>query len=104
MKNNKCLFLLLALTSIFALNSCNLEDECLTGTVRFTNNSNNPYDLYIEGQYQFRMDGNTFQELELTEGQHRARAEQVSGFLLFPTIVTEELNVFGCQESQWVFP
>ena len=103
MKKNKFLIFVLTI-SIFLISSCNEEDDCLTGTVRFTNISDNPYDLYIDEEYHLRISGSTFQELDLLEGQHSARVEQVSGFVLFPTIVENDLSVFGCQESEWVFP
>ena len=84
--------------------SCNKEDECLDATVRFTNTSDYPYNLYVDVAFQKEITGNTFFEIDLLEGEHSARAEQVSGFLLFPTIKKTTLNVFGCQEVGWVFP
>ena len=95
---------LLFLICIALLCSCNKEDECLDATVRFTNNSSNPYNLFIDGVFQKEISGNTFFELDLLEGQHTASVEQVSGFILFPTIKETTLNVFGCQEIGWVFP
>jgi len=92
------LFLLLLFST-----SC-LQDECSEGTVKFTNNSTNPYNLLINGEFKEELPGGSFYEIELPEGQHNARAEQVSGFLLFPTVKEKTLNVFGCQETQWVFP
>lgn len=90
--------------SSFLLTSCEKEDACLTGTVRFTNTSANPYDLYIDNEFKSSISGNNFQEFDLLEGQHSGRVEQVSGYVFFPTIVENNLNVFGCQEIGWVFP
>lgn len=86
--------------------SCSKDDidTCLTGTIRFTNTSSNPYDLWVDGNYQFRLSGNTFREIDLTEGQHSANVEQVSGYLIYPTTRETTLNVYGCQEREWVFP
>lgn len=103
MKNLKFLFLISAVFSV-SLFSCKKDDPCITGTVRFTNTSNNPYDLFVDNEFQLQINGNTFGELDLLEGQRQVRVEQVSGFLLFPTILEESISVFGCQESEWIFP
>lgn len=95
---------LVFICSIILFCSCSKEDDCLSGTVRFSNTSDNPYNLFIDGTFQQEIPGNTFIELDLLEGQHSATAEQVSGYLLFPTIRETTLNVFGCQEIGWVFP
>ena len=79
-------------------------EDCTYGEVRFTNNSSNPYNLYIDDTYEATISGNAFIEINIIEGQHTGRVEQVSGFLLFPTIETITLNVYGCQQSEWVFP
>jgi hypothetical protein len=104
MKQNFMVVFLSLLISNFLLFACISVDECPSGTVRFSNTSDNPYELYINGEWEMRIDGNTFTELDLPEGKHQAKVEQLSGYLLFPTIVGSELNVFGCQESQWIFP
>lgn len=72
--------------------------------MRFTSTSNNPYDLFIDGEYQLKIDGNSFLELDLPEEKYNGKVVQQSGFLLFPIIVEKTLNVFGCEESQWIFP
>jgi hypothetical protein len=94
--------LVMALT--FVLASCEKEDPCIMGTVRFTSLSANPYDLFIDNEFQARIQGQTFFEMKLSEGRHKAMVEQVSGYLLFPTKRETTLNVFGCQETEWVFP
>ena len=83
--------------------SCEKED-CNYGEVRFTNTSSNPYDLYIDGNFITTVSGNSFIERQILEGQHNGRVEQQSGFILFPTIVETTLSVYGCQQSEWVFP
>ena len=98
----KKIVIFLILFSATLLVSCG--EDCTHGEVRFTNISSNPYDLYIDDVYETTIPGNSFIERNIVEGQHTGRVEQVSGFLLFPTIVTETLNVYGCQQSEWVFP
>lgn len=84
--------------------SCEKDDPCLNATVRFTNTSSSPYDLKVDGDFIQRLSGNTFTEVELFEGRRNVRLEQVSGFILFPTIVETTMSVFGCQEQELVFP
>ena len=50
------------------------------------------------------MNSNSFVEIELPEGKHTAEVIQKSGYLIFPTVVEGDLNVFGCKESQMIFP
>jgi hypothetical protein len=95
---------LLILSTLLLTTACNKEDDCLTGKVRLTSLSDHPYDLYLDGAFSRRIQGNTFVEIDLIEGQHRAKVEQVSGYLLFPTVRETTLNVFGCKETEWVFP
>ncbi|GLR19955.1 hypothetical protein [Portibacter lacus] len=96
--------LILLLFSFFIFSSCTKEPECLEGTVRFTNISSNPYLLYINGEFEMDMNSNSFVEIELPEGKHTAEVIQKSGYLIFPTVVEGDLNVFGCKESQMIFP
>jgi len=97
--------LFLALFVLSAL-GCEKEEnpDCLTGFVRFTNNSSNPYELYINNQYETQIRGNSSMNLSLDQGSYQVKAVQVSGYLIYPTVKTATINVFGCQEGQWVFP
>ena len=83
--------------------SCSKQD-CSEGTVRFTNNSDDPYDLWIDEKYKNELQGHTFKEYDLLEGEHVAFVQQVSGYLFFPTTKEITLHVYGCEESEWVFP
>lgn len=97
--------LLMSMVSLSILLSIGCEkDLCLTGTARFTNTSNNPYELWIDGEFQRQVSGNTFVEFDLLEGNHTIYVKQISGFLLFPTERTGNISVFGCQEVEWIFP
>ena len=98
----KWLLAFMVLTSL-GLGSCAIED-CVVGTVRFTNISSNPYDLYLNGNFYTEMPGNSFLEVDLYEGMHSVYVEQVSGYLLFPTTASNSISVFGCDETEWVFP
>ena len=102
----KHFFILLISLSVVSLleTSCSKEEICALGVVRFTNTSSNPYNLFINGLFETQLAGNSFIELNFPEGQYAARVEQVSGFLLFPTVVQKNLTVFGCDEIEWVFP
>lgn len=97
------LFLLLSMVFF----SCDPDDgiiDCTKGTMRFTCTSFNPYRLYIDGSFETTIDGQTFYEVELLEGTHNYKMEQVSGYLLYPTIVNESSFIRGCKESEIIFP
>lgn len=57
------------------------------GTIRFTNNSTNPYNVSIDGVAKGSVNGNTHVELKATKGFHTLKAEQASGYLVYPTVV-----------------
>lgn len=88
----------------FTFTSCDSDLACTQGEVRMTNHSRNPYDVYVDGVFYVTVPGESFVELDFDSGEYKFRARQRSGFLLFPTIVNDEVSVFGCQETQFVFP
>lgn len=100
---------LLALLTICCLItfSCKKEEvqpACTEGTVRFTCTSANPYSLKIDGVFQKQFAGGEFKDFTVKEGSHTFEATQVSGYLLYPTVKTEKVAVFGCKTISWLFP
>jgi hypothetical protein len=95
---------LLSLLLSFAIISCTREDSCLTGKVRFNNLSSNPYNLYVDGIFKDKISGSTFKDYDLPAGDHVAKAEQVSGYLLYPTIRNWDFNLTGCADTLFSFP
>ncbi len=89
-----------------AITSCskNKKTKCETGTVRFTCTSNNPYNVYIDGSYSFQIGANQFIEKELPKGYHAFKAEQASGYLLYPTVRTSSVTLSGCDDLEFSFP
>jgi hypothetical protein len=80
------------------------EKESTTGTIRFTNTSDNPYFCYIDNVYQTTLSGHTFTTYSINEGYHKVKALQVSGYLFFPTEVETTVSVFSDQEVEFIFP
>ncbi len=109
MKSNIIAFQLFV---ILLLISCSKEEaeklECETeniGYITMTCTSDNPYNIYIDGVYTFQMAGNTFRDdHELSAGTHSLRAEQESGYLIYPTIREIDLTIGQCEKRSWVFP
>jgi hypothetical protein len=64
-----------------------------TGLIKFTNNSSNPYDVYVNGTLVHEMDGNSVESDYHVEGTYTIRVLQVSGYLLTPTDETFTGNV-----------
>jgi hypothetical protein len=75
-----------------------------TSGLILTNNSNNPYDIEVNGIPQARMPGRTTSTLVLRAGSYTLKATQVSGFIFSPTIVNNTLNAVACQNYTWQFP
>jgi hypothetical protein len=57
-----------------------------TGTLRFVNNSSNPYKIFINGLYQFDVNGGQAKNVNYSlVGSYTVRVLQISGYLLYPT-------------------
>lgn len=94
------------------LTSCTKEDveqmECESqdiGYVTITNTSENPYKVSIDGSFVFNLEGNTFKDdYELSSGSHTFKAEQISGYLVYPTVREATEDIGQCDKKSWVFP
>lgn len=92
--------------------SCNKDDgqpDCEIqkfGTLMVSNNSTNPYDIYIDDIFEVRLMGGIISsEIIVNEGNNRKLyAKQVSGYVLFPTERTSTLNIVRCSEYSWQIP
>ena len=82
-------------------NSC---EFCEGGTLRLTCISNNPYDVWIDNIFAITLSGNSFVEYSIYEGTHSVHVEQVSGYILWPTIEDYNVSIYDCQDSEVVFP
>ncbi len=109
----KKLFFLLFLLSIGIFQSCDSSNDNLepcevnkTGTLTISNSSSNPYDVYIDNVFKGRLAGGTIsQKITVDEGNGRVfYAEQVSGYLLFPTTKTSTTNIIRCNDYTWQIP
>jgi len=72
--------------------------------IRFTCTSVNPYNGYVDNVFQGMINGNSFKEFYVSPGYHTFKAEQVSGYALYPTVVTSEATVVAGQEVGFTFP
>lgn len=103
------LFITLVLSTLF---SCQKDESfaerCYEEQIGFftiTNQSTNPYDVWIDGQLVGRLDGQKFiSDYEVAAGTHSVYVKQVSGYLLFPTEITKSFTLTACQELGFVFP
>ena len=94
-------FTFLLLFSFSVIAGC-IKDE--TGSVRFRNTSTNPYKLSINGESKGEFGGGTSRIIDLDAGSYTLKAEQVSGFILYPTIKTGQISVSGGDILEWSFP
>jgi hypothetical protein len=80
-----CLFFVLAIS----FNGCSKETVTPTGSIMLVNNSENPYDVYVNGQLEVdNMPGNSARQLSKPVGSYAVRVVQVSGYLLYATDIT----------------
>jgi hypothetical protein len=80
------------------------KDEFGTGSVKFINKSTNPYKLSINGASKGEISGNSSKIIDLDVGTYTLKAEQVSGYILFPTVKDGEITVRRNDFLEWSFP
>ncbi|MBU1369600.1 MAG: hypothetical protein KJ578_04445 [Bacteroidetes bacterium] len=83
--------------------SCKKDNEDLTPRyeLRFTNTSNNPYLIEVDGNSSTIL-GKTFKNYSLEKGTYAWKISQQSGYLLFPTIQEGTINLD--RDKEVVFP
>jgi len=98
-------FVLLAFAATLSFSSCEKDDiGCANAEVRFSCTSDNPYNIYINNQFETVVQGKNFVDIELEEGFYKFKVEQVSGFVLFPTVQEIEKTLDCGEEFQFIFP
>lgn len=75
-----------------------------TATVNFNNSSSNPYYCYINGANRGTVSGNSSRDFTVSAGANALKAEQVSGYLLYPTVVNRSANPSACSTYNFNFP
>jgi len=101
---------IISLMMLTTFSSCNKEDsDCETykyGTITVSNSSSNPYNIYIDDVFKMELSGGSIStEIEIDEGNSRKLyAEQVSGYILYPTTREEFFNVVRCSDYSWQIP
>ena len=108
----KKILFFLSIAALITLFSCSKEKvekrECESqniGYITITNTSDNPYNIYIDGIFKFQLSGNTFEDdYEVNSGTHVFKAKQVSGYILYPTVVEITTYIGQCEKKSWVVP
>jgi hypothetical protein len=106
------LLILIVISSTIVISSCKKTEtkpDCEInkyGTITVSNSSSNPYNFYIDGVFQIQLKGGAIStKININEGNSRKLyAEQVSGYILYPTTKTEYLNVIKCSDYGWQIP
>ena len=83
------------------LQSCN---EINKGTLRLSNNSTDPYSIFVDGKYQATLSANTYSEFRLLEGLHKVQVKQNTGYLLYPTEKEYSVRIEPMKSIEYVFP
>ena len=94
---------------IFAI-ACTKKDkespkpQCDTGIIRFTNNSNNPYDIFIDGEAKGRVAADSFLEFEVPNGKYNCDAVLPNGYTGSAVLCQTIALIFGCDKRDFEFP
>ncbi len=98
------LFIFLLICCIALTVGCS-KDDFGSGSVKFINKSFNPYRLSINGASKGEISGNSSRIFELDAGTYSFKAEQVSGYILYPTVKEEPgIKVRRDDFLEWSFP
>lgn len=74
------------------------------GTIRFVNNSSNPYTVSVSGYNSFVLGGNKWIEKKYDKGSYIINVKQNSGYLFYPTEENYTVRL-GCgDEATCSFP
>jgi len=90
-------------------NNTNNQPDCERnnyGWLTVSNSSSDPYDIYVNGSYKTRVSGgNIVQNIIVYQANNvTLRAEQVSGYILYPTIRNSTVNIIECSTYSWQIP
>lgn len=108
----------IALLTLLAFTGCKKDDDkpdtptvaaCESGNFGFITiscTSTNPYEIRVDNVIYDTVPGNNIlQDMQLLQGNGRhLKATQVSGFILFPTVVESSFNVIRCSHYSWQIP
>ncbi len=91
------------MVSLVTFSSCSKDNEDVTPSyeLRFTNTSDNPYLVEVDGSSNV-LSGNTFKNYTLKKGTYAWKVTQQSGYVLYPTIQEGTVNLD--QDKEIVFP
>jgi len=77
------------------------------GYMAFQNKSNDAYDIFINNEYFKQQPGNSYmqQYAEFPAGRaYVIKVQQVSGYILYPTVKTYNVTLNQCDQKNIVFP
>ncbi len=80
------------------------DSSCATGTVKFTNNSDDQYSINIDGATTDVISARQILTKLLTKGSHSLGATQMTGFVTTPTERKTIITLNGCDTREFMFP
>ncbi|MCL2328873.1 MAG: hypothetical protein FWC39_10245 [Bacteroidetes bacterium] len=93
-----------AITIFSSCDDSTPQPQSKTGTLKLSNLSDNPYQIYIDGIYVFDVAGNYTKSIEKATGEYTVRVLQKSGYLFYPTEETHHVNIYTGQQYTLYFP
>jgi len=89
------------MVSLVSLSGCKKDETTPNYELRFTNTSDNPYLIEVDGTSN-TISGNTYKNYSLEKGTYSWKVTQQSGYVLYPTIKEGTVNLDNDKEI--VFP
>lgn len=103
--------LIFVLAAVLAFASCKKDEQnelpaepCQTfnmATVRVTNNSDNPYNLFNSDVFLLTIAGKNAENVSVGAGSVHLKLVQVSGYIFTPTIYETKFNITACESISW---
>lgn len=103
-------FILGAALAAMLLPSCNKDETPEpqpvpeNGTIRFTNSSNDPYDVYIDGESEGSVAGHGIKEVQRKSGSYELKAVQQTGYVDTPKKVIVYVYLPEGEPRDFQFP
>jgi hypothetical protein len=101
----------LLFATVAILSSCSKDNSTTggnsssnTGTISWVNNSNNPYELRVNNSYVGSISGLSYYDQEKNAGSYSYKLTQQSGYILYPTVLTGNVNVEKGKKVVLSFP
>ena len=98
-------FKVLLFACFILLFACGKDEDSLKGAkLRITCVSDNPYQVQINGSNTTTLPGNSFKDFKLSPGTHNVYYLQLSGYALYPTQGSFNVDLIDGSDVEYQIP